>query len=290
MEGNWLTEFMQARTWGLVDSAVFGVLWTLTSWSVGRISRSTFASQFALRTRICAGALLIVGLALVATEMGVPAPWVVIGSGLAFVVFIFVGLRGLASLGISNAFAKTSKGISAERSLKMVKKELAFLGIGASKLTSSDEFPKALARCKSQGKMARFLLSNPNNPELTRLARQNNKNDTSYKSRVEQSIRDIFHHGEKSGAKFEIRLYEMDNEKSLSKFRMMFIDDKTCLLSHVVWNASEGGDNSQIIIGQASGRGQEGLYGAYKEFFDDLWEANSSNVVDQDMIDRGFTD
>lgn len=289
-EIHWITEFAQARAWGLLD----GALYTLISLSVfaaaGWISRATIAARYALRTRMSIGILLVMGFTLAAICIGVPANWAVAASGFASITFIFVALRGLAKLGISNAFARTSEGISAERSLKLVRKEIAFLGIGASKLTSSEEFNSALKRCKTEGQPARFLLADPKNPELTRLAAQNNKNDTAYKSRVEQSIKEIFHHGIKIGGKFEVRLYQLDNEKSLSKFRMMFIDDRFCLLSHVVWNESEGGDNSQIFISRTKSNSEQGLYTAYKEFFEDLWKANSSRVVTQEMIDDGLVD
>ena len=287
-ETNWITEFLQARAWGLVDGLIYTFVYLVLSAVAGWLSRATIVSRYALRTRIGVGIIFVTGLAFAAVVFGVPAKWVILTSGLATIVFITVALRGLTNLGISNAFVRTSEGISPERSLQIVKKELVFLGIGASKLTGSKEYPRALERCKKEGRTARFLLSDPNNPELTRLAGQNNKNDTAYRSRVEQSIREIFHHGNSVGVNFEVRLYEMDNEKSLSKFRMMFIDDQICLLSHVVWNENEGSDNSQIIISQPRSVREQGLFHAYKDFFEDLWISNSSRKITSEMIERGL--
>src|SRR3546814_9749019 len=83
----------------------------------------------------------------------------------------------LSNVGITNAFATTRQGVSAEDSLRQIKRDLVFLGIGAKKLTDSVEFDAMLARCAASNGHAKFLLSSPQNPALEELARRNKRDD-----------------------------------------------------------------------------------------------------------------
>src|SRR3546814_4040564 len=55
--------------------------------------------------------------------------------------------------------------------------------------------------------LAKFLLSSPQNPALEELARRNKRDDLSYRSRVKESIREIFKRATEAGVDFEVRLY-----------------------------------------------------------------------------------
>src|SRR3546814_15937017 len=105
----------------------------------------------------------------------------------------------LSNVGITNAFATTRQGVSAEDSLRQIKRDLVFLGIGAKKLTDSVEFDAMLARCAASNGHAKFLLSSLQNPALEELARRNKRDDLSYRRRVMESIREIFKRATEAG-------------------------------------------------------------------------------------------
>jgi len=287
-EANWLPSFIEARAWGFLDGLTYAVVVSAFSAFGGRLSRAAEVASFALRTRMVAGILVIFLVAIAAYIVGLSPGWIMFSFGISNIIFVYFALSGIYRLGISNAFSTTTKGISAERSLKMVKTDFSFLGIGANKLTSSDEFRKALLRCKKEGGSVRFLLSDPDNKGLLELAGQNNKDNLAYKTRVRQSIREIHYQCKSTGVSCDIRLYSLENEKSLSKFRMMFVNSSICLLSHVVWNEAEGGDNSQLVLTRLSNRGESGLYHAYLDFFEDLWSSATVKKLTEDDLEDGF--
>src|SRR3546814_14654763 len=84
---------------------------------------------------------------------------------IAIALLIFWVLRDLSNVGITNAFATTRQGVSAEDSLRQIKRDLVFLGIGAKKLTDSVEFAAMLARVAASNGQAKFLLHRPQTPE-----------------------------------------------------------------------------------------------------------------------------
>src|SRR3546814_2824069 len=65
---------------------------------------------------------------------------------IAIALLIFWVLRDLSNVGITNAFATTRQGVSAEDSLRQIKRDLVFLGIGAKQLTDSVEFDAHIGR------------------------------------------------------------------------------------------------------------------------------------------------
>src|SRR3546814_17571332 len=65
----------------------------------------------------------------------------------------------LSNVGITNAFATTRQGVSAEDSLRQIKRDLVFLGIGAKKLTDSVEFDAMLARRSEERRVGKECVS-----------------------------------------------------------------------------------------------------------------------------------
>lgn len=269
------SEFWSARVWGQIDGLIYTLIMWAAAAALGWLSRATIIARLKLGTRITLGLLLLTVVASGALWVGVTAQWTIITFAISSIVLVWFALRGVSGLGIINAFRTTTEGISAEKSLKLVKSRIMFLGIGAHKLTRSSELKKAFERCKRSSGSVRFLLSDPDNEGLKRLSGQNQKSGEAYSLRVRESITEIIHQAELTGVQCEIRLYQIDNEKALSRFRMMFIDDRLCIFSHVVWNDKEGLDNSQLILLKSAENVESGLYSAYLAFYEDLWSAST---------------
>jgi len=208
------------------------------------------------------------------------ASWLVLLAGfLAFTVATTVSLRGLIASGIADAFVATGSGVDYKASLRLSRKSISFLGIGADKLTAEPEFRNALERCATNGRVVRLLLSPPDNGLLETLARRNGANPDAYKVKVNESLRRLRKFKEDDGYNVEVRFYPSVHEWDLQQFRLMFIDDNICLLSWTVWGAHLGRNNPQIVLKQPSTVVSEAtLYKAFADHFQEVWQGGQ--VVD----------
>lgn len=258
--------------------------------ALGAIAHFTIIpGRRSLRTSITIGLLVLTVAALVILVAPVKpyVPILMFAGGSIFITQYT--LRNLSRVGIINSFYSTSSGIGPKKSLELVHKRLDFLGIGAKKLSDDGEFAKALERCKKSGGKIRFLLSTPGNPALAKLSERNGRDLQSYSNRVRESIREILHRKTQLGTDvIEIKLYDLASEFALPHFRLMFIDEKLCIFSHLVWNESEGMDNPQLIIRSNRGRNaaEESLYYAYHKYFEDLWQSEESLPITDDTDPR----
>jgi len=274
------SDVLRERLLAQFDSLLAPILLGLLLWAYRRVANATFLVRFSLRTRLTAAIAVLALLCILGAELGAGATPLL---GFAFVGFgllVFWILKDVSRVGITNAFETTARGVSAKASMKEVRHELAFLGIGAKKLTETAEFDAMLKRCKASGGRLRFLLSNPENPALEEMARQNNRNDLSYRSRVRESIREILTRAAASGVAFEVRLYDMKQRTSLPQFRLMFIDDRLCIFSQLVWSTAEGLDNPQMILKRNRNSASSSLYQGYLEYFEDLWNLETTMRID----------
>jgi hypothetical protein len=250
--------------------------------SVYAVARFTsIAGKFSLRTRITSANIVMTVASLALIRIGANAYFTIALLGITVMAVTQYVLKDLSHVGIVNSFRSTETGLKPDKSLKLVTKNFDFLGIGANKLSKSDEFRKAIERCRNSGGKIRFLLSTPKNSALASLAQKNDKDSQAYSARVRESIRQILHQNNKHGANtVEIRLYELSSAFALPHFRLMFIDSKICLFSHLVWNDREGMDNPQLLIRKKHlGAEAESLYSAYQKYFDDLWDSPETKLI-----------
>ena len=262
------------------------LLMGLIAWLGTKLRTVAILSRFSLRTRITTGLV-------VTTILSMTAMWWFQSNAYYCMAISFISmlaivqllLSDLSRVGILNAFSTTTGGIRPEVSLKMVHTEMAFLGIGAKKLIDRPEFDSALQRCKNNGGAVKFLLSDPENPALERLAKGNSQEVSTYRSRVRESIKQIKYKADILGLSCEIKIYNLDNELALPHFRLMFIDRQFCLFSHLVWNPSEGWDNPQMILRKTKKQTQSSLYMGYEIYFNDLWKSDRARVVDDKLLD-----
>lgn len=282
-------QFLQERGLSIIDDALGIVIFAIVGLVYRWFSKKTFLVRYSFQTKLAA-ALIVITIACFTALILKLSPVVILASvlvGFAFV--IFWTLSDVAKVGITNAYLTTRQGISAEASLKQVRKDLSFLGIGAKKLTDSQEFEKMLQRCKDSGGTVRFLLSHPDNKALEEVAKRNDRDDLSYRSRVKESIREIFSKASKSGVNFEVRTYDLNQKIALPHFRLMFIDDKICIFSQVFWSKGEGLDNPQLILTRSKGAMEGSLFWGYRQYFADLWGHTDTKPVDQSVLDSWTT-
>ncbi len=211
-------------------------------------------------------------------------------SGLVALVLTIPGLaipgfflRDFQRLGIVNAYLKSSKGIDANDSLRHVSSNtLRFLGIGASKLTASNDFASAMEKCAKQGKQARFLLTPPNNPVLDGMAAHNNTNANIYNNNVKDSLRRLSRLKVEEGFNIEVKFYQVDRGHNYQRFRMFIVEDDFCLLSWTVWGPHMGADNPQILIRKPKNAKQptNSLYKALQDYFDAQWDVGKKVCLD----------
>ncbi|NTU73460.1 hypothetical protein HGB07_04815 [Candidatus Roizmanbacteria bacterium] len=170
-------------------------------------------------------------------------------------------------MGIIGSDAHTIEGINYENSLKLCQSQLAFHGIGASKLTTCPEFENALVRCK-QGKPIRFLLLNPEDATLISAAKRAQQNSDSYHERVVKSLRTIKELKEKRDFDIHVRFY---SGKPI--FRLMFVDDTLCLLSgYTQLGVDDGSKLPQVHLRNSSEYNHtNSLYSSFEHYFEALW-------------------
>jgi len=283
--GRPLPDFLRDRGFALFDALFAAVVMGVLIFAAKRFSRAKFLVQYSLRAKLLFGVLLLAVVCGISVLLKMNALVLLGLTFLAFALLVYWLLNDLSGVGIANAFETTRNGVSAADSLKLVKHELIFLGIGAKKLTETSEFDAMLARCKAAKGRVKFLLSSPGNEALEELARQNGRNDLAYRSRVKESIREIFTRATGSEVDFEVRLYDLKQKVSLPRFRLVFIDSQICVFSQLRWSEGEGLDNPQLILRDGGSSAGSSLYKGYRDYFDDLWQLDTTVQVTQEMID-----
>jgi len=282
--GKPLPEFFRDRGFALFDALFAALVLGVLVYVGKKVSRARFLVNYSLRARLMVAVVFLAVLSAAGVLLKVGVVILLLFAFAGFELLVFWVLRDLSSVGITNAFATTRQGIAAEDTLRLVKRDLVFLGIGAKKLTSTDEFDAMLSRVAAAGGSLKFLLSPPQNTALEEMARRNGRDDFSYRSRVKESIREIFKRASAAGATFEVRLYNLNQEIALPHFRLLFIDDRLCVFSQLLWSAGEGLDNPQLVLRRNDDSAGSSLYKGYRDYFDTLWNLDTTVVVTPELI------
>jgi hypothetical protein len=195
---------------------------------------------------------------------------------LSTLVFIWFALREVHQfhrIGLVGADAEISSGIDYAHALNMVSSSLDFLGIGASKLTQVQKaFEDAVNRCDRPGRPIRFLLSNPKNVDLERIAQKAGVDHEAYKLKVAESLRVIANLRNSRAKNIELRFYE-----EIPAFRLMFIDDEICLASHYILGKGDGSQLPQLhIIRQRASQDINSLFFGFHQYFENIWEKSKA--------------
>lgn len=179
------------------------------------------------------------------------------------------------AIGLLGADNTAAGGLDYLTSLSLCRKSLDFLGVGASKLTRlSSAFEATVQRCHNELRPIRFLLCDPENQKLETFAHQAGDPEGEYRRRVKESLRIIADLHNRKRMNIEVRLY---GGETMPLFRLMFIDDALCLLSHYRFGAGDGSDLPQIHVHKTSGGLPEAaaFYHALKLYFERLWEQST---------------
>jgi len=181
---------------------------------------------------------------------------------------LFQEINQFWSLGLVGADKEIIQGVDYVKALRLCSNSLEFLGIGASKLTQTNqEFADAVNRC-NRPRPIRFLLSSPDNAGLQKIARSAGVNENSYQNTVRNSLRVIATLKRDREKNIEVRFYQ-----EFPAFRLMFIDDEICLASHFVLGKGDGSRLPQLqIIKKNDSQDVNSLYYGFRSYFDNLWE------------------
>ncbi|MHB8793254.1 MAG: hypothetical protein ACYC6O_07960 [Thermoleophilia bacterium] len=159
--------------------------------------------------------------------------------------------------------------------LKICKNKLEFLGVGASKLSETDEFETALHRCHISGEKVRFLLCNPRDKQLQGAALTADRDREKYEGVVLGSLRRINDLKNNRNFNIEVRFY-----KEFPIFRLMFIDDSLCIMSVNVLGAGDGRQLPHIYLSKV--KNPSSLYRGMEQYYNEVWDA--SEEIDLDFI------
>ena len=175
--------------------------------------------------------------------------------------------------GIDGVDETIGKGISPEKSLKLCKNNIRFLGIAANKLTRSKEFNEAIKRCNRSDEPIQFLLAHPDNPILQHAANRAGKPLTEYQEMVRNTLKRLNKLKNEHGYNIEVKLYKSYSEKGPPSFRLFFIDNKAVLVSYYVFGEGDGLQMPQIKISKpTTDRDTKNFYFAFNHYFNSLWE------------------
>lgn len=279
-----LGDFARDRGFALFDTLIGIIALALLAFLYRRLAKARLLIGFSLRKQLVLALALLGVLCVGGLVLGYDPRLLLVLTFAGFASLVLWLMKDLARVGVLNAFETTRHGVSASQSLKEVTHELLFLGIGARKLLESPEFDGMLTRCKKSGGSIKLLLSSPDNVALEEMAKLNNRNDLSYRSRVKESIREIFTRVRSEGVNCEIRIYDLNQKISLPQFRLMFIDSRLCVFSQLFWSDSEGLDNPQLVLRRNKDVAGRSLYQGYRDYFDVLWELDTTSVVTETLI------
>jgi hypothetical protein len=184
-------------------------------------------------------------------------------------------------LGIIDVFTNTVNGIDYSASLRKPRHSFDFLGVGAHKLTSAPEFREMIKRCAKAGRPVRLLLSHPDNPVLRNVASRAGTDRNTYASRVRKSLKIVADLAIKEGYNIIVRFYYAESPADFQQFRLVFIDDRFCIMSYTIWDDQEGRNNPQVILNAGQSEPPStSLYYAFKDYFERVWTDGKTTDVD----------
>ena len=184
-----------------------------------------------------------------------------------------IKLYKLAKIGIYDFDVSVRSGFNYDAALKAASNNIFFLGPGAYKLTSSDEFETAITGCQ-MGVTNRFLLVHPDSDVLRTAAKQAGVAEDSYANKVRDSIEKLARLAASRKFNIQVRFQDANREDDLESFRMMFIDQRFCLLSFNAYGKGDGSALPQLIIQSKSRVSEEkSLYHGCSQYFERRWGA-----------------
>ena len=207
-------------------------------------------------------------------------PYMFLLSSSIFGGWIWNQLRNYWATGIVGVDRSIETGLTYSQSLRQCRSRLAFMGIGAHKLTTSSEFEEAIRRCATPTHPVRLLLSHPENDLLDTAGKKEGQGALQYQQNVRESLGKIAHLKHNRGLNIEVRLYRRDQRSTriIQFFRLMFINDELCLMSYNVFGEGSGRKQPQMHIRRdVSKRDVDSFYHAFHCHFEETWRTSIEN-------------
>lgn len=281
-----MEEFWTELPGGVVTEVISNIIWIVLAAAMAGVF-------FLIRKRLLWWYVGAARKLLVVSAIAATACWLAAHYGYLTSVNASIAFAGLAStisafllyrfyrLGILDVFMGTANGIDYRASLKRPRHSFDFLGVGAHKLTSIPEFRQMIVRCAKAGRPVRLLLSPPDNPVLRNVASRTGIDRNTYASRVRESLTTVAELAIKEGFNIEVKFYHAESEADFQQFRLVFIDDRLCVMSYTIWDDQEGRSNPQVVLtaGQNE-RSSHSLYYTFKDYFERMWADPKTSAVD----------
>ncbi|MDO9558247.1 MAG: hypothetical protein Q7I89_01005, partial [Syntrophales bacterium] len=139
----------------------------------------------------------------------------------------------------------------------------------------TNEFEQALRRCRPD-KPIRFLLLKPTDENLTYAAQRAGSDKTEYINNVLNSLKKIADIRNRRNYNIQVRFYHDAPEgkpRAVPIFRLVFIDDKLCLMSYNVFGEGGGSELPQLHVVAVKGdrKASESFYYALEQYYESLW-------------------
>lgn len=198
----------------------------------------------------------------------------------AFLVmcFLLFDSHQFRRLGIVGADKAIGAGLNYDQSLRLCTAHFDFLGTGAAKLTESQEFQAAVARCQTEDRPIRLLLTTPENEVLENAAKQAGANPDEYRSRIRKSLKEIRRLVRVKKFNIDVRFYDKARPQHTNlpePFRLLFVNDKLCLSSVNIWGRGDGSQLPQLhILSSDAPSAAESFYHIFKLYFNRLWDTS----------------
>jgi hypothetical protein len=192
-----------------------------------------------------------------------------------FTIYLFVSLLSFSRYGIFSVQRKVETGTSYEDALSLCQNSLWFLGTGAYKLTSKQNFEETIRRCCTQNGAVRLLLSTPTNALLSKSAANAAAAPSKYANNVKASLVILSRLRIEREFDFEVRFYDPCHVSKVQDFRIFIIDRRIALVSHNKYGSpGEGKDEPQLVLSSDSPAGGNSFYVPFEQYFMHLWEAS----------------
>ncbi len=281
-----MNEFLNELPGGVATEVISNIIWIVLAvigvWLAARIRRRfVWWSVGAIRKLIILTVISILAVNILTYLQYLDS------DNVAYVLSLFILLAGIyvlyrfKRLGIVDVFINTVNGIDYRASLRRSRHSFDFLGVGAHKLTSIPDFREMITRCAKGGRPVRLLLSHPDNPVLRNVASRAGIDRNTYASRVRDSLRTIADLSVKEGFNIVVRFYNAESKADFQQFRLVFIDDRICIMSFTIWDNQEGRSNPQVILNAGQNEGSSSsLYYTFKDYFERMWADEKTTEVD----------
>jgi len=224
-----------------------------------------------------ASSLLATGLVYFLTSLAIWASALLFASLAAVVVSFVLGQRlspysrsAQIRVGITAIASDAYSKVTSDEAAEVADNSLYFLGISAKRTISSPGFRSLLERVPRESIRLRFLLLDPDSPNLDRKAKDEGDSPEAWRRDISATLSRLRELQEKHSKLIEVRVYS-----EFPVWRLTIIDEKRAIV-HFFPSQKQGPESPQLDLLKGEGSYFEPLF---KEFCE-IWEHRSRGVRD----------